>query len=117
VSARILGCAGFDAVRFEEVHEPVLDGRDCDAALAVVTGFQTRAPALPSLRVQARLTTQVPLPIDGRAGSQFEPAHVWFLAYLPAFARAAAGPVAPAAGRGTRRAAPRWRARPAAAPG
>jgi SAM-dependent methyltransferase len=32
--------AGFDAVHFEAVHEPVLYGHDLDAALAFVRGFQ-----------------------------------------------------------------------------
>jgi hypothetical protein len=42
IAARILETAGFDDVRFEEVHEPVLYGRDLHTALAVVTGFRTR---------------------------------------------------------------------------
>jgi hypothetical protein len=49
VTARILESAGFDEVRFEEVHEPVLYGHDLDAALAVVTGFQNTSAALASL--------------------------------------------------------------------
>ena len=49
VTARILGTAGFDGVRFEEVHEPVLYGHDLDAALAVITGFQSTSAALASL--------------------------------------------------------------------
>jgi ubiquinone/menaquinone biosynthesis C-methylase UbiE len=49
VTARILETAGFDDVRFEEVHEPVLYGPDLDAALAVVTGFQNTSAALASL--------------------------------------------------------------------
>ncbi len=49
VTARILQTAGFDDVRFEEVHEPVLYGHDLDAALAVVTGFQSTSAALASL--------------------------------------------------------------------
>jgi SAM-dependent methyltransferase len=49
VTARILGTAGFEGVRFEEVHEPVLYGHDLDAALAVVTGFQSTSAALASL--------------------------------------------------------------------
>jgi glucan biosynthesis protein C len=32
-----------------------------------------------------RLTTHFPIPVDGQAASPFEPAHVWFLAYLLAF--------------------------------
>jgi SAM-dependent methyltransferase len=42
-TARILETAGFDDVRFEEVHEPVFYGPDPDAALAVVRGFRARA--------------------------------------------------------------------------
>ena len=49
LTAQILETAGFDDVRFEEVHEPVLDGLDLDAALAVVTGFQNTRAALASL--------------------------------------------------------------------
>ena len=49
VTARILESAGFDDVRFEDVHEPVLYGRDLDAALAVVTKFQNTSAALASL--------------------------------------------------------------------
>lgn len=49
VTARILESAGFDDVRFEEVHEPVFYGPDLDAALAVVTGFQSTSAALASL--------------------------------------------------------------------
>ena len=48
-TARILETAGFDDIRFEEVHEPVLYGHDLDAALAVVTGFQSTSAALASL--------------------------------------------------------------------
>jgi SAM-dependent methyltransferase len=49
LTARILQRAGFDDVRVEEVHEPVFYGRDLDAALAVVTGFQNTSAALASL--------------------------------------------------------------------
>lgn len=49
VTARILESAGFDDVRFEDVHEPVRYGPDLDAALAVVTGFQNTSAALASL--------------------------------------------------------------------
>jgi hypothetical protein len=49
VTARILETAGFEDVRFEEVHEPVLYGHDLDAALAIVTGFQSTSAALASL--------------------------------------------------------------------
>jgi SAM-dependent methyltransferase len=50
VTARILETAGFNDVRFEEVHEPVLYGHDLDAALAIVRGFQNTSAALASLR-------------------------------------------------------------------
>jgi len=48
-TARILERAGFDAIRFEDVHEPVLYGHDLDAALAIVRGFQSTSAALASL--------------------------------------------------------------------
>jgi hypothetical protein len=41
--------AGFDDVRFEDVHEPVFYGPDVDTGLAVVTGFQNTSAALASL--------------------------------------------------------------------
>jgi SAM-dependent methyltransferase len=47
--AGILHGAGFDGVRFEDVHEPVLYGHDPDAALAFVQGFQNTSAALASL--------------------------------------------------------------------
>ena len=48
-TARILERAGFDAIRFEDVHEPVLYGQDLDAALAFVRGFHNASAALASL--------------------------------------------------------------------
>jgi SAM-dependent methyltransferase len=48
-TARILDGAGFDDVRFEDVHEPVLYGHDLDAALEFVRGFQNTSMALTSL--------------------------------------------------------------------
>jgi SAM-dependent methyltransferase len=48
-TAGILECAGFDDLRFEDVHEPVLYGDDVDAALATVRGFQDTRAALASL--------------------------------------------------------------------
>ena len=48
-TARILERAGFDEIRFEDVHEPVLYGHDLDAALAFVRGFQSTSAALASL--------------------------------------------------------------------
>jgi SAM-dependent methyltransferase len=48
-TAPILEGAGFDGVRFEDVHEPVLYGHDLDAALAFVRGFQNTSAALASL--------------------------------------------------------------------
>ena len=48
-TARILEGAGFDGVRFEDVHEPVLYGHDLDAALVFVRGFQDTSAALASL--------------------------------------------------------------------
>jgi hypothetical protein len=46
---RILEGAGFDGVRFEDVHEPVLYGHDLDAALAFVRGFQHVSATLATL--------------------------------------------------------------------
>jgi SAM-dependent methyltransferase len=48
-TARILEDAGFDGVRFQDVHEPVLYGHDLDAALTIVRGFQNTSAALASL--------------------------------------------------------------------
>jgi SAM-dependent methyltransferase len=48
-TARILEGAGFDGLRFEDVHEPVLYGQDVDAALAFVRGFQNTSAALATL--------------------------------------------------------------------
>ena len=48
-TAGILARAGFDAMNFEDVREPVFYGRDVDAALAIVRGFQTTSAALASL--------------------------------------------------------------------
>ena len=48
-TARLLGGAGFDAVRFEDVHEPVFYGRDLEAVLATVRGFEETRAALASL--------------------------------------------------------------------
>ena len=48
-TAGMLEGAGFDRVRFEDVHEPVLYGPDLDAALAFVRGFQNTSAALASL--------------------------------------------------------------------
>ena len=48
-TAGILERAGFDEIRFEDVHEPVLYGHDLDAALAFVRGFQDTSAALASL--------------------------------------------------------------------
>jgi SAM-dependent methyltransferase len=49
-TARLLERAGFDGVLFEDVREPVLYGRDLDAALAFVQGFQSTTAALATLR-------------------------------------------------------------------
>jgi SAM-dependent methyltransferase len=48
-TAAMLEGAGFDRVRFEDVHEPVLYGHDLDAALAFVRGFQDTSAALATL--------------------------------------------------------------------
>jgi SAM-dependent methyltransferase len=48
-TADILKGAGFDGMRFEDVHEPVLYGHDLDAALAFVRGFHDTSVALARL--------------------------------------------------------------------
>jgi SAM-dependent methyltransferase len=48
-TADILEGAGFEGLRFDDVHEPVLYGHDLDAALAFVRGFQSTSAALASL--------------------------------------------------------------------
>jgi SAM-dependent methyltransferase len=48
-TAGILAASGFDEIRFEDVHEPVLYGHDLDAALAFVRGFQNTTAALARL--------------------------------------------------------------------
>jgi SAM-dependent methyltransferase len=48
-TAHMLGSAGFEGMRFGEVHEPVLYGDDLNAALAFVRGFQSTSAALASL--------------------------------------------------------------------
>jgi SAM-dependent methyltransferase len=48
-TTRILEDPGFDALHFEDVHEPVLYGHDVDAALAFVLGFQSTSAALARL--------------------------------------------------------------------
>jgi SAM-dependent methyltransferase len=48
-TAEMLELAGFQAVRFEEVHEPVLYGHDIDAALEFVRGFQATSSALAAM--------------------------------------------------------------------
>jgi SAM-dependent methyltransferase len=45
-TAGILERAGFDALRFDDVQEPVLYGHDIDAALEFVCGFQDTSAAL-----------------------------------------------------------------------
>jgi SAM-dependent methyltransferase len=46
---RILERAGFDGIRFEDVHEPVLYGHDLDAALAFLRGLQSTSAVLAGL--------------------------------------------------------------------
>ncbi len=48
-TAGILEHAGFDALRFDDVHEPVIYGHDLDAALEFVRGFQNVSAALVSM--------------------------------------------------------------------
>jgi SAM-dependent methyltransferase len=49
VTAGILHRAGFDALRFDDVDEPVLYGHDIDAALEFVRGFQNVSTAIASM--------------------------------------------------------------------
>jgi SAM-dependent methyltransferase len=49
VTMAVLERAGFDEVRFEDVHEPVLYGHDIAAALDFVRGFQNVSAALASM--------------------------------------------------------------------
>ena len=46
VTTEMLERAGFEAVRLEDVHEPVQYGHDIDAALEFVCGFQDVSAAL-----------------------------------------------------------------------
>ena len=46
---RLLEGAGYTGIQFEDVHEPVFYGRDVDAALAIVSGFQDTTAALATL--------------------------------------------------------------------
>jgi ubiquinone/menaquinone biosynthesis C-methylase UbiE len=48
-TAEMLERAGFEAVRFEDVSEPVLYGHDLEAALEFVCGFQETRSALASM--------------------------------------------------------------------
>jgi SAM-dependent methyltransferase len=48
-TASLLEGAGFDGMRFEDVHEPVLYGHDLGAALAFIRGFQDTSAALATL--------------------------------------------------------------------
>jgi SAM-dependent methyltransferase len=45
-TTEMLEQAGFEAVRFEDVREPVFYGHDVDAALEIVRGFQDTSAAL-----------------------------------------------------------------------
>jgi SAM-dependent methyltransferase len=48
-AAGMLERAGFDGMRFEDVHEPVFYGQDLGAALGLVRGFQDTSAALARL--------------------------------------------------------------------
>jgi SAM-dependent methyltransferase len=56
-TAGILERAGFDNLRFEDIHEPVLYGHDLDAALAFVRGFQSTSAAVATLNDDAAAST------------------------------------------------------------
>ena len=53
-TARILEAAGFTAIGFEDVHEPVFYGHDIDAALAIVRGFRSTSAALATMTTARR---------------------------------------------------------------
>jgi SAM-dependent methyltransferase len=77
-TARILEGAGFDGMRFEDVREPVHYGRDLDAALALVRGFQSTSAALASLtdreaaRTVARLRETLAAHYSDKRGVVFD---------------------------------------------
>jgi SAM-dependent methyltransferase len=83
-TADTLESAGFDAVHFEDVHEPVFYGQDVDAALAVVCGFQDTRAALASLsdgaaaRAVARLRETLAAHHRDDLGVAFD-AHSWLI--------------------------------------
>ena len=83
-TARLLEAAGFEEARFEDVHEPVYYGRDPDAALAVVLGFQSTGTALASLsdreaaRTVARLRDTLAAHCSDKRGVVFD-ARSWLI--------------------------------------
>jgi hypothetical protein len=66
-TAGILETAGFEGMRFEDVHEPVLYGHDLGAALAFVRGFQNTSTALAGMS-------------DGEAARAVERLRAWLAA-------------------------------------
>jgi SAM-dependent methyltransferase len=84
VTSRLLERAGFDALRFDDVHEPVFYGHDLDAALAFVRRWQTTSAALASLshgeaaRVVARLRETLAAHCSAEHGVVFD-ARSWLV--------------------------------------
>jgi SAM-dependent methyltransferase len=80
----ILEGAGFDDIRFEDVHEPVFYGPDVDSALAVVRGFLDTRAALASLgegeaaRVAERLREMIAAHYSDGRGVAFD-SHSWLV--------------------------------------
>jgi SAM-dependent methyltransferase len=67
LTTEMLERSGFEAVRFADVHEPVLYGHDIDAALEFVCGFQDVSAALAGMSPddQARAVDRLRETLDG----------------------------------------------------
>lgn len=83
-TARNLERAGFDGLRFEDVREPVFYGRDLDAAVELVRGFQSTSTALASLsdddaaRITERLRETLAARYSDERGVVFD-SHSWLI--------------------------------------
>ncbi len=88
-TVRMLERAGLEAVRFEEVREPVLYGHDIEAALEIVCGFQETSFALARMsrddatRAVDRLRETLERHHDHRQGIVFE-SRSWLITAQPA---------------------------------
>jgi SAM-dependent methyltransferase len=77
-TTRILEGAGFEGLRFKDVHEPVFYGHDVDAVLSFVKGFQNTSAALASLseveaaRAVERLRETLAAHTDAERGVVFD---------------------------------------------